>query len=142
MTTRYELTFRGDPILKNELLKAASAALYSKRKPLVAAQMFIRNLRDERDAWGEQAHIKALSDKNRGLPPLVTPCSVTWTHLRTNGGRVDTAAIAHATWGILDGLVRAGLLPDDDYRHVPCQSYRVEVAGYEGIRVLLETVPS
>jgi hypothetical protein len=141
MSTRLELTLRGDPLLKNELLKAAGAGLFSKRNPLKAAQMFIRNLLDERDTWEVQARVQCRSARNRGVTPVQTPCTVAWTHLRANGGVVDTAAIAYPTWGILDGVVRGGMLPDDSFRHVTLQTYGVEVAGYEGIRLVVETVP-
>lgn len=136
-----ELVLKGDPLLKNELLQAAGAALFSKRNPLKAAQMFIRNLRTERDTWEAQARIKCRSARNRGVPPVRTPCTVAWTHLRAKPGRIDTAAIAYPTWGILDGIVRGGMLPDDSSRYVVRQSYDVEWAGFEGIRVVIETVP-
>lgn len=141
MTTRLELVLRGDPMLKNELIQNGNGALFSKRSPLRAAQMFIRGLLSERDAWQSQAYVQARNARARGIPPLVTPCRVTWTHLRVNRHRIDTAAIAYPTWGILDGLVKGGMLADDDFTRVVAQTYRVEVVGFEGIRVLVETVP-
>lgn len=137
MSTRIELNMAGDPLLKNELLGNAKAALFS-AKPLLAAQMFLRGLKTEDEQWKTTAVLMARSLRNRGVTPIATPCHVHWTHLRARDDRIDTAAIAMPTWSVLDGLVRGGLLHDDDRRYVTLQTYAVEVVGWEGIRVVLE----
>src|SRR4051812_10676028 len=87
------------------------------------------------------AGLMSRSLENGGVKPTVTPCVVQWTHLRSRDDRIDTAAIAMPTWAILDGIVRGGLLKDDDRKYVVMQTYAVEVVGWEGIRVVLETCP-
>jgi hypothetical protein len=134
------MDLRGDPLLKNELLTNAKAALFS-GKPLLAAQMFLRGLKDEDEQWKNLAVMMSRSLRQRGDTPIATPCRVHWTHLRVKDDRIDTAAIAMPTWSILDGIVRGGLLEDDDRRYVIQQTYAVEVVGWEGIRVVLEAEP-
>jgi hypothetical protein len=140
VSVRISLDMRGDPMLKNELLGGAKSALFA-RKPLLAAQMFLRSLKDEDEQWKRTAVLMGRSLRNQGVEPIATPCQVHWTHLRAKDDRIDTAAIAMPTWSILDGLVRAKLLLDDDRRFVVRQTYSVQVVGWEGIRVVLESEP-
>lgn len=145
MATRFEVTVKADPMLKNELLEGAKGVAFAKGTPaqrLRRALAFVFRVKTEDEKWKDTGIWMARQALAHGHTPVVTPCTVTWIHLRKNGGRVDTAAIAMPTWSFLDGIVRGGMLPDDDKRYVVRQSYEVdERAGYEGIRVVVETCP-
>jgi hypothetical protein len=72
-----------------------------------------------------------------GLPALAWPVSVTVTHLRKNRASMpDVGAPILAVKAILDGVVDAGLLPDDGPDYVRRLLFLApEIVGFQGLRV-------
>ena len=92
-----------------------------------------------RKALAEAADFFALYAKLAGVPPATTPRRVTFT-FRTTGGRGAKAGDQDARYKVgLDGLVRAGLLVDDDDRWCQLQPRKKE-RGPKATVVLLEDV--
>lgn len=54
----------------------------------------------------------------RGLEPLPTPVRIVAHIWKARAGRYDVNNLADTTKAIVDGLVDAGLLVDDSFRHV------------------------
>lgn len=92
--------------------------------------------------WRAWAHREA---DTRGLPPLRPPVVVVVEHLRKNRGSMpDTGAPILAVKAVIDGLVDAGVLPDDGPDVVQRLTFDAPaVVGYHGLRVTItETEPA
>lgn len=62
-----------------------------------------------------------------GTAPVATPCAIDVTLTQRTNGRRDPDNVAGTAKPVLDGLVDAGVLPDDGHRHVASVTYRVAV---------------
>lgn len=73
------------------------------------------------------------------MEPLAYPLDVTVEHLRKNRGSMpDTGAPILAVKAVIDGLVEAGLLPDDGPDVVRRLIFEPPViVGYQGLRLTL-----
>lgn len=54
----------------------------------------------------------------RNIPPLRTPVHITATIWKPRSGRYDPNNLADTSKACVDGLVDAGLIPDDSYKEV------------------------
>jgi Holliday junction resolvase RusA-like endonuclease len=75
--------------------------------------------------WTELAGIEAA---RQGLPPFDGPVEVSFLWVEPNRRR-DLDNVAFAKKFVLDGLVRAGVIPDDSPRHVVGLSDRFAYDG-------------
>jgi hypothetical protein len=130
------LVLPGDPMLMNELVRLAKAGRAGKAKGIA----FV--ISGEVDRWMDLAYELTRKAIRAGQKPLPTPVTVTCTHLRTHHGVIDTMAVALACKSAMDGVVRAGLLPDDrDTLVVDTRFPSHRIAAAEGIELVIETVP-
>jgi Fe2+ transport system protein FeoA len=95
----------------------------------------IRELADWRD-WAHHAAI--------GLDPVVGQVDVTVVHLRKNRAAMpDTGAPILAAKAVIDGLVRAGVLPGDGPDVVRRLVFEPPlIVGWQGLRVTLTKAQS
>lgn len=114
--------------------EAPAAQAYVLRLNVPAAQLLTAN---QRYHWAEQSRrVKALkllaqygtrSYLNRGLWSPVPAADIT-VHLRwPDRRRRDPANWAPTGKALVDGVVAAGLLPDDDWRHVTGPDIRIDM---------------
>ncbi len=83
-------------------------------------------------AWRATAKLAA-----RNLGPVPTPVDITVTVHRARGGRSDASNLAPTAKAAIDGLVDAGVLPDDSATYVRSETY---VTGAPGDRRLVLTI--
>ncbi len=95
------------------------------------------SFRKELANWREWAAAEAA-----GTPALVGPVTVTVTHLRpSRGGLPDTGAPFYAAKAVIDGLVDAGVLPEDGPAVVRRLTFEApEIVGHHGLRVVVREV--
>lgn len=103
--------------------------------------------RKQTAAWRQQARAAAYEATRKGTPTLPTPVRViVWIH-RPHRGRWDPGNYAPTAKALVDGLVDAGLLVDDDVTRVigpdcrPGRPDRLETAWgrHPGVRITLHT---
>jgi hypothetical protein len=96
-------------------------------------------IRREVADWREWAR-----DAAEGVAPLTPPVAVTVTHLRKNRASIpDTGAPILAVKAVIDGLVDAGVLPDDGPEFVVELLFLAPIiVGWQGLRVTLAEVPA
>lgn len=89
-------------------------------------------------AWAK----KTAQDED--MQPMRVPVTVTATHLRKNRGAMpDTGAPILAVKAVIDGLVDAGVLPEDGPSVVRRLVFEApEVVGFHGLRVVVREVES
>lgn len=77
-----------------------------------------------------------------GIPAMRTPVTVTATHLRrTRASLPDVGAPILAVKAVIDGLVDAGVLPDDGPAYVRRLTFDApEVCGFHGLRIVVREV--
>lgn len=63
--------------------------------------------------WRQAGH-----DAAKGTPPICTPVRVVAHIYKTRAGRYDPNNLWPTVKAILDGVVDAGVIPDDDHHHV------------------------
>lgn len=69
--------------------------------------------------------LATVAARNTGIQTLPTPCTITWTiHYPKGVGRADAPNSYPTCKALLDGLVKGGLLPDDNELHVVAQTWR------------------
>lgn len=90
------------------------------------------SLRNELADWRKWA-----AEQADGLPPIVGPVTVRVTHLRKNRAAMpDTGACILAVKAVIDGVVDAGVLPEDGPSVVRAlKFYAPAVVGKHGLRV-------
>ena len=80
------------------------------------------NSNDRRHRMAEQKLVRewrsAAREAARELPALDWPVNVTAHVWKPRGGRYDPGNLYPTAKACLDGIVDAGLLPDDDHKHV------------------------
>lgn len=91
--------------------------------------------------WREYAHIRARSELNLGRWQPVERAHITITIDWPDQRRRDPANWAPTAKAIVDGLVDAGVLPDDDHRHVTGPDLR-RGHGPRAIHVHLTPLPT
>lgn len=64
-------------------------------------------------AWRQATNLAA-----KNLPPMQPPVHITATITKPRTGRYDPNNLADTTKACVDGLVDAGLIPDDSYKEV------------------------
>jgi hypothetical protein len=135
---RVVLTFRGDPMLMNELVGLAKAAKAGRSNAIGYV------VTDEITKWRDVGRKLAETALEEGTAqPLVPPVRVTCTHLRKNEQPIDTMAVALACKSLVDGAVAGGLIPDDRDTLVTETRFPAHrTVGYEGIELVIETVPA
>jgi hypothetical protein len=79
-----------------------------------------------------------------GVQSLTPPVTVHVEHLRISGsGAPDHGSPYFAQKGLLDGLVDAGVLPDDGQKFVHRLIFEsMQIVGWHGLRVTLTEVPA
>jgi crossover junction endodeoxyribonuclease RusA len=94
-----------------------------------------RVVREARERWAWLA----LAER---IPPLKR-ISVVATPLRPNNRSMpDVAACYPAVKAAIDGLVDAGVIPDDNPHHVTCVTFRAPVvADRDGLRLVIVEEP-
>ena len=99
---------------------------------------------NDRLHWAEKARrTRAIRLATRaaatGHQPFATPCLVTVTIHRPRGGRMRDAENGAPTGkACVDGLRDAGILPDDDQRHVVAVIPRIHLTNRQDGTYLLE----
>lgn len=88
--------------------------------------------------WKEWA-----KDEAEGMAAMTPPVVVTVEHLRKNAASMpDTGAPILAVKAVIDGLVEAGILPDDGPEFVVELLFLAPIiVGWQGLRVTLAEVP-
>lgn len=96
-------------------------------------------------AWRHAASWRAAAAINRGeLAPITGPTTITATvHRDTNRGRSDASNRQPTIKAAVDGLVDAGVLPDDSDRHVTALTIRAgeRVDGGQLVLTIAEVTP-
>jgi Holliday junction resolvase RusA-like endonuclease len=71
--------------------------------------------------------------------PFKYPCKLHFTWLLTNK-RMDLDNVAYAKKGVIDGIVKAGLLPDDGLKYIIGFTDEFELSDKIGVRIEYEEV--
>ena len=70
----------------------------------------------------------------KGHKPIEYPCKLRFTWLLKNK-RMDLDNIAYAKKGVIDGMVKAGLLPDDGLKYIIGFVDEFEISDKVGVRI-------
>ncbi len=74
-----------------------------------------------------------------GKPKLKTPCRLNFTWLVLNQ-RMDLDNIAFAKKYVIDGMVSAGLIPDDGLKYIKGFTDKYEISNKIGVRITHEEI--
>lgn len=103
------LDMLGRPVLSNAVAKLPGVAQAAKRRP-----------------WRDATVVLARAERIPALPAIDLTAQARY---RTRRSPSDTDACAPTVKGVLDGLVLAGIVPDDSPRHVASVTYLAPVTG-------------
>lgn len=82
-------------------------------------------------AWYAKRHLRPIGEQRVRI--CCVWCNQKWLK--------DPDNVSHAVKYILDGLVIAKILPNDNYRYISEIQHHFEVAKESGVTVMIETIP-
>ena len=82
-----------------------------------------------------ETNVVMMSLKNK--PPFPVPCHIKFTWLIKNK-RIDPDNRAFSKKAVLDGLVKAGILPDDTHKYITGFTDTFELSNKVGVRIEVE----
>jgi hypothetical protein len=97
-------------------------------------QVWAKHTAEVRKFWAELAE---------GTPPMVAMAVEATPLHRDRRSPQDVAACAPHVKAAIDGMVDAGVIPDDDAAHLVAVTFRPpEVCGHNGIRITITEAPA
>jgi len=132
-------------VLADGVVRESATVLVAHRAKL---PLGLNAAKQSKGIWLIQKELKAwkawAKDAAEGMSPMKPPVTVTVEHLRKNRASLpDTGAPILAVKAVIDGLVEAGILPDDGPEFVVELLFLAPIiVGWQGLRVTLAEVPA